>query len=230
MNSEQIDLFVEEANGDVYIRIEGVFGFTQEASLKEKITELLDSPGKVWFLDVRQARFTEREYLPMFLDFLEKTKKNGAELVLVFDDDGNRKFFSPYAHLFTIIPDLNSYRQKGVFKKLRSMGVSYSRQTGIRLSPLIALVLIAILFGWFATLFGIVREQNADLRDREAHLAEMSRDAERMQNELEYLQSVIGPLKNLGLVVDSTTLKKSSARIRSWTRYLDRLEGERREK
>lgn len=230
MNSEQIDLFVEESGSEIHIRIVGVFGFTQMAPLREKVMGLLDGPGKLWFLDVRQARFTIQEYLSMFLDFLSKAKGNGANLVLVFDDEAHREFFSPYIHLFTIVPDLKSYRKKGLLKALRKAGVSYSRQTGIRMSPLIALLFILILLGWFLAFYGIIREQGEEIREKEAYLMEMNQDAERMQSELDYLESILGPLKNLGLVIDSTTSKKSKARIRNWTKYLERLEDSRREK
>lgn len=117
-----------------------------------------------------------------------------------------------------------------MLKALRKAGVSYSRQTGIRMSPLIALLLILILLGWFVAFYGIIREQSEEIREKEAYLVQMNQDAERMQSELDYLESIIGPLKNLGLVIDSTTSKKSKARIRNWTKYLERLEDSRREK
>ena len=75
MNSEQIDLFVEESDQEVYVRISGTFGFTQFAPLREKVNRIMDGPGKRWFLDVDRARFTDKEYLKLFLDFLEKAKQ-----------------------------------------------------------------------------------------------------------------------------------------------------------
>ena len=91
-------------------------------------------------------------------------------------------------------------------------------------------MLIFVLLGWFFTLYGIIRGQQEEIRVREAHVLEMEQETERMRNELDYLQSMIGPLKNLGLIIDSTTSKRSETRIRNWTKYLDRLETRRREK
>lgn len=230
MNAERIDLLVEESAGKIYIRICGTFGFTQQASFREKVMSLLDGPGKIWFLDIDKARFTEEEYLPMFLDFLEKCKRKEAELVLVFRGEDNRKYFSVYSHIFTITENWKTYRRPGIFKTLVSAGVSYSRQTGVRMSPIIAMVLIIVFVCWFVTLYGIIRSQGEDLRAREKRLVELENESREMQGELEYLQLMIGPLKNLGLVVDSTTSKKAEIRIRSWTKYLDRLEERRREK
>lgn len=230
MNSEQIDLFVEEIPHGVYIRISGTFGFTQLAPLREKVMSLLKGPGKIFFLDVDKARFCEEEYITLFLNFLEKSKEKDAELVLVFSGEANKKFFSAYAHVFTITQNWKTYHQTGILGALRAVGVSYSKQTGIRLSPIIAIILLLILAGWFFTLYGMIRSQNAELQLRETRLLEMDEESQRLQSELDYLQSVIGPLKNLGLVVDSTTSKKSEARIRSWTKYLDRLEERRRER
>lgn len=230
MKSEQIDLFVEECGADVYIRIGGTFGFTQLASLREKIFGLLDGPGKVWFLDIERARFTIPDYVSMFLDFLERIRQKNAELVLIFENAENEKYFSQYAHIFTIVQNDKAYRKTGILKALKTVGLTYSRQTGIRMSLFVAVFLGVILFGWFITLFGIVRSQGVDIRIREARLAEMERESLQMQADLDYLQSMVGPLKNLGLIVDSTTSKKSEVRIRSWTRHLDRLEDRRGEK
>ena len=230
MNAEQIDLFIEEIKDGLYLRICGTFGFTQLASLREKVTGLLNKPGKIFFLDIDKARFCDEEYQSLFLFFLEKAKQNGTELVLVFSGEENKAFFSSYAHIFTITQNWKNFRQSGIFATLKKMGVSYSRQTGIRLSPLIAVLLIGILVGHFFALYGIIRNQNRELRLREERLLEMDKEAQSMQNELDYLQSVIGPLKNLGLIVDSTTSKKTEIRVRNWTKYLDRLEDRRREK
>lgn len=230
MNAEQIDLFVEESAGEIYIRISGTFGFSQQASFREKVMSLLDGPGKIWFLDIDKARFTEEEYLSMFLDFLEKCKQKNAELVLIFRGEENRNYFSRYSHIFTVTENWKKYQRPGIFKTLVTAGVSYSKQTGIRMSPIIAMILVVVFICWLVTLYGIIRSQGEDIRTRENRLVELENESREMQGELEYLQSMIGPLKNLGLVVDSTTSKKAEVRIRSWTKYLDRLEERRREK
>lgn len=230
MKSEQFDLFVEEAAGEIYIRTCGTFGFTQQAAFREKVLSLLEGPGKIWFLDIDKARFTEEEYLPMFLDFLDRCKQKNAELVLVFCGEENRKYFNQYSHIFTIAESWKKYRRPGLFNALVSAGVSYSKKTGIRISPTIAMILVAVVVGWLFALFGIIRSQGADIRARENRLVELESESREMQGELEYLQSIIGPLKNLGLIVDSTTSRKAELRIRSWTKYLDRLEDRRREK
>ena len=230
MNSEQIDLFVEESDQEVYVRISGTLGFTQFAPLREKVNRIMDGPGKRWFLDVDRARFTDKEYLKLFLDFLEKAKQKDTELVLVYNGDENKNFFAPYAHIFAVTGNWKTYRRKGVLAAIGAVGAYYNKQTGIRLSPFVALVLIFVLLGWFFTLYGIIRGQQEEIRVREAHVLEMEQETERMRNELDYLQSMIGPLKNLGLIIDSTTSKRSETRIRNWTKYLDRLETRRREK
>ncbi len=126
--------------------------------------------------------------------------------------------------------DWKKYRRPGLFNALVLAGVSYSKRTGIRISPTIAMILVAIVVCWFLALYGIIRSQGADIRARENRLVELEGESREMQGELEYLQSIIGPLKNLGLIVDSTTSRKAELRIRSWTKYLDRLEDRRREK
>ncbi|MBP5248215.1 MAG: hypothetical protein J6Z31_10225 [Fibrobacter sp.] len=230
MNSEQIDLFVEESGNEVYVRISGTFGFTQFAPLREKVNRLMEGPGKIWFLDIDNARFTDKEYLKLFLSFLEKAKERDAELVLVFNDEENKKFFEPYLHIFSITGNCKTYRRKGILAAIGALGAYYSKQTGIRLSPFIALVLIVVLFCWFFTLYGIIRGQKEEIQMRDVRLIEMEQETQRIRNELDYLQSTIGPLKNLGLIVDSTTSQQSKVRIRNWTKYLDKLEERRREK
>ena len=164
MNSEQIDLFIEESGNEVYVRISGTFGFTQFAPLREKVNRLMEGPGKIWFLDIDNARFTDKEYLKLFLSFLEKAKERDAELVLVFNGEENKKFFEPYLHIFSITGNYKTYRRKGVLAVISAIGASYSKQTGIRLSPFIALILIVVLFCWFFTLYGIIRGQKEEIQ------------------------------------------------------------------
>lgn len=83
MNAEQIDLFIEEIKDGLYLRICGTFGFTQLASLREKVTGLLNKPGKIFFLDIDKARFCDEEYQSLFL-FWKRRSKMGRNWFLFF--------------------------------------------------------------------------------------------------------------------------------------------------
>ncbi|MFA6835208.1 MAG: hypothetical protein WCR04_02235 [Fibrobacteraceae bacterium] len=229
MKADLIDLFVEESGDEVYIRLKGTFGFTQLAPVREKIEMLLSGPGKIWFLDVDKARFTIQEYLPMFLDFLEKIKQKEGLFVLLFKGDSNKRFFNPYSHIFEIHPSRAAYRKTGFFKILKKVGATYSKQTGLRLSPGIAVFLLIILLGWFATLFAIIQNQATEIQERDASVMEMETQRHRLQSELEDLQAMVGPLRHLGLIVDSNSVSLNS-KVNNWTNYLDMLERERRAK
>jgi anti-anti-sigma factor len=227
MKADLIDIFIEESGDDVYIRLQGTLGFMQLAAVREKIEMLIGGPGKFWFLDLEKVRFVDDEYLQLFLTVLNRIKKKEGTLVLLFDNAENIAYFSKFANIFEIYPSRDAYRRSGLLKQLKLVGATYSKQTGLRLSPGISVFLLILLVGWFLTLFSIIQNQSEEIREQKAQRMELENQKHQMVQEIDELRSMIGPLRHLGLVVDSAT-SRSFENISDWVTYLEMLESRRR--
>jgi competence protein ComGC len=82
--------------------------------------------------------------------------------------------------------------------------------------------------GWIVTLFLIIAAQGKDITDKQAQIMVLQAQRERYIQEIDKLESSIGPLKKLGVVEDTAQLNSFGA-IRDWVSYLKHLENTRRE-
>lgn len=105
----------------------------------------------------------------------------------------------------------------------------YSRQTGLRITPWVAITGFLFLAGWFFTLFMIISKQNDELSERQKEITLLESKLRRSVMEIERLESSIGPLQNLGIVGNAEELS-SFGTVKNWILYLDKLDSLRREK
>ena len=108
------------------------------------------------------------------------------------------------------------------------MGVYYGKKTGLRLSPSVAIAAAVLITGWIVTLFLIIAAQGKDIANKQAQIMVLQGQRERYIQEIDKLESSIGPLKKLGVVEDTARLNSFGA-IRDWVSYLKHLENVRRE-
>lgn len=229
MSSELIDIVVEDKGDEVIISLSGMFGFREFAAVKEKLERLFQGPGIFFYLNLNKAVFLTPEYLTLFLDLLNSLKKRRTNLILLFSSKENEEYFSRYSSVFEISESLEAYHRKGLASQLRQIGVHYSRQTGLRVTPGVAIGIGLLLFGWFFTLFMIISGQNEELAKRQDTITLLESQIRRSTMEIERLESSIGPLQNLGIIGSSEELS-SFGMVRDWILYLDRLDSLRREK
>ncbi len=222
-----MNLSVEESGNDVIITLSGMFGVRELTILKNKLDMLLRGPGIFFFLNLQKAVFLDEEYLKLFLQILSTLKKRNARLILLFSNVENEKFFAPYASVFEIASSRENFQKSGFVRQLRQVGVYYSKQTGIRIAPSAAIALGTLLFGWFVTLLFIISSQNAELAERRERIAILEKETERSLREIERLESMVVPLRNLNLAETEETTAFGA--IRDWIYYLDRLDSLRRE-
>ena len=108
------------------------------------------------------------------------------------------------------------------------MGVYYGKKTGLRLSPSVAIAAGVLIMGWLVTLFLIIAAQGKDIADKQSQIMALESQRDRYVQEIDKLESSIGPLKKLGVVEDTSQLNSFGA-IRDWVSYLKHLENTRRE-
>lgn len=226
--ADLMDIVVEDDGEEVVIALSGTFGVRELAPLREKLERLLSGPGVFFFLDLENSTFLDDDYLILFLDLLNTLKKRKARLVLLFSGAQNQAYFARYSAVFEIAESRSSFRRTTLVTQLRQVGLHYSKQTGLRVTPAVAIACGIILLGWFVTLLGIIAMQNHELSERRAEIISLENENRLSVHEIERLESSIGPLRNLGIVGGKEELSTFGT-VRDWFTYLDKLDSLRSE-
>lgn len=227
MRADRIGLEVEDDGEEIRIRLRGEFDHTHLAAITEKLGLLAEGPGRIWFLDLEQARFRSPAYLETMLDLLERIRAKQGRMVMLFDNKENWAFFRRYAHVFSIHNNREDFQRSGFLRRLRQLGIYSSRRTGIRLTPGVSILLAIVFMGWLLTLFSMIRFQEEEIRLREQMVLELETDLRKSQQELIELRTAIGPLRDLGLLRD-TVSGNELRNLGDWVEYLERMETRRR--
>lgn len=229
MRADLIDIQVETKDEDVVIALSGILGKFQVSAVREKIDMLTKGSGCFIYLDLQHARFKVDDYLEMFLELLNKINAQGSTLILIFNSEELNHYFAKYRNIFEIHSSRESYKNSGLLKQLRQIGIHYAKKTGLRLSPSVAIASILLVIGWMITLFLIIAAQGRDIAGKQAEIIALQGQRDRYVQEIEKLESSIGPLRKLGVVQDTSLLNTFGA-IQDWASYLEYLENNRREK
>lgn len=228
MRADLIDIQIEDFGNDVEISLSGSLSKAQLSAVREKLDSLMSGPGVFFFLNLERAHFAVDDYLEMFLDLMNKTRERNSTMVLLFRNEELLEYFSRYKNIFEIHESREAYKSSGLSKQLKQVGVYYGKKTGLRLSPSVAIAAGVLIMGWLVTLFLIIAAQGKDIADKQSQIMALESQRDRYVQEIDKLESSIGPLKKLGVVEDTSQLNSFGA-IRDWVSYLKHLENTRRE-
>lgn len=228
MRADLIDIQIEDFGNDVEISLSGSLSKAQLSAVREKLDSLMAGPGVFFFLNLERAHFAVDDYLEMFLDLMNKTRERNSTMVLLFRNEELLEYFSRYKNIFEIHESREAYKSSGLSKQLKQVGVYYGKKTGLRLSPSVAIAAGVLIMGWLITLFLIIAAQGKDIADKQSQIMALESQRDRYVQEIDKLESSIGPLKRLGVVEDTSQLNSFGA-IRDWVSYLKHLENTRRE-
>jgi len=200
-----LDFAMEIFKNETLLEFKGVLKAEHFIAVKERLFSSVEGFNRIYFVDIEQAKFRDKNYLNMFLEFLNFVKGKDSELVLLFHNEDCADFFSPFFSIFKIYDSRDSYRKNaGFWEKLKATGITYQRSTGLRLAPGVAIVFLFLLAGWFLTLFSIISRQDGDIRDREVILNELQNKYIRSVQALEDLKASVAPLKSMGFDIDTS--------------------------
>lgn len=228
MRADLIDIQIEDFGNDVEISLSGSLSKAQLSAVREKLDSLMSGPGVFFFLNLERAHFAVDDYLEMFLDLMNKTRERNSTMVLLFRNEELLEYFSRYKNIFEIHESREAYKSSGLSKQLKQVGIYYGKKTGLRLSPSVAIAAGVLIMGWLVTLFLIIAAQGKDIADKQSQIMTLQSQRDRYVQEIDKLESSIGPLKKLGVVEDTSQLN-SFGTIRDWVSYLKHLENTRRE-
>jgi anti-anti-sigma regulatory factor len=217
--SEILDFAMEISKNEILLEFKGVLRTQHLAAVRDKLYSSVEGANKIYFVNIEQVKFRDKNYLNMFLEFFNFVRGKDSELVIIFHNEENAEFFGPFFHVFKIHDSKDSYRKNtGFWEKLRIAGITYQRSTGLRLGPGVAIVFLFLLAGWLLTLFSIISTQDKDIREREATLNELQHKYTRSVQALEDLKTSVAPLKSMGFEID--TIGKPLGAITDWEEFL----------
>jgi hypothetical protein len=179
-------------------------------------------------LNLQNAHFTSDDYLDVFLELLNRVKSQKSTLILIFDSMELYDYFEKYLNIFEVYENRNAYKKSGTKKQLQQIGLYYGLRSGITVSSGVAVAFLSLILGWIVTLLIIISTQGRELSDKQAQIIALQNQKDRYINEIDKLESSIGPLLKLGVVQD-TTMLSSFGLIQDWVGYLEYLENTRRE-
>jgi anti-anti-sigma factor len=219
--SEALDFAMEVSKNETLLELRGLLKAEHLPAVREKLFSSIDGTNKTYFVNIEQVKFRDENYLTMFLELLNFVKGKNSELVIIFHNEANRKFFYQFFNVFKIYDSRDSYRKEdsGIWEKLRATGITYQRSTGLRLAPGVAIVFLVLLAGWLLTLFSIISRQDQDIRLREESLSKLQSEYNYSIRALEELKASIGPLRSLGFDIDTSETLPLGA-ITDWDEFL----------
>jgi anti-anti-sigma regulatory factor len=218
--SRSLDFAMEFSRNEISLEFKGVLKTEHFEAVRSELFSSVEGLNKIYFVNIEQVRFKDKNYLNMFLEFLNFVRGKNSELIILFHNEQCVKFFSPFFNVFKIYDSKDSYRKNiGFWEKLKIMGVTYQRSTGLRLAPGIAIIFLVLLAGWFLTLFSIISNQDKDIREREAILSELQNKYIHSVQSLENLKTSVAPLKSMGFDIDTSENPPPGA-ISDWEEFL----------
>lgn len=215
-----IDFAMEVFKNETLLEFKGDLKSEHFSAVRELLFSSVEGSNKVYFVNIEQVRFKDKNYLSMFLDFLNFVNGKESELVFIFRNESCARFFGPFFNIFKIYDSKESYRKNtGLWEKLKATGITYQRSTGLRLAPGVAVVFLVLLAGWLLTLFSIISSQDQDIRDREVMLNELQNKYKRSIQALDDLKASVAPLRSMGFDVD-TSRRVPLGAISDWEEFL----------
>jgi len=218
--SGNIDFAMEISKQETLLEFKGILKTEHFSAVRERLFSSVEGFNKIYFVEIEQVKFKDKNYLNMFLEFFNFVKGKDSELVIIFHNEDCADFFRPFFNIFKIYDSRDSYRKNaGFWEKLKATGITYQRSTGLRLAPGVAIVFLFLLAGWLLTLFSIISSQDKDIRDREVILNEMQSKYMRSAQALEDLKASVAPLKGMGFNIDTSGGVPLGA-ISNWEEFL----------
>lgn len=206
MKTNRLEIAIEKGSGDlVVLLLSGIFYREALPMVKGTVQRLVEDGYRRIAIEMQWVELRDPEIREGFISIFNDMKGRGGDIVLLSHRDDLLQYFASIRNLIDIYPSLADYRRSGFWSTLRRQGVAYSKKTGVRLSFPMAVILLALVTGWLATLVFNLFSQKERLDRQQQLIAQL--EGERLELEREYvvLQQKLAPLAQLGLTSDSLT-------------------------
>lgn len=195
MTPDRLDFSLYETAGLLVIAPSGRLDADSGAALRAKVQSLAENRRPV-VLDLLRVASISDEAVLQFLSMESDLRGTGGELALVVTAEESLARLAPWRNLFQIHPSLASILATG----FQGRGIKWSRRTGFRIAPPVAITLGVILAGWMATLMILVIWQFRALQLEGGELEKLRGEETRARQEIADYQERLKPLEDLGLL------------------------------
>jgi anti-anti-sigma regulatory factor len=192
---DRLDFSLYETSGLLVIAPSGRLDADSGAALRAKVQSLAESRRSV-VLDLLRVVSISDEAVLQILSLESDLRGAGGELALLVTSDDALARLEPWRNLFQIHPSLASLLATG----FQGRGFKWSRRTGFRLAPPVAITLGAILAGWMATLMILVIWQFRMLQAEGSELERLRGEEAKARQQIAAYQERLKPLEDLGLL------------------------------
>ena len=200
MTPDRLDFSLYETSGLLVIAPSGRLDADSGAALRAKVQSLAQSRRTV-VLDLLRVVSISDEAVLQVLSLESDLRGAGGELALLVTSDDALARLEPWRNLFQIHPSLASLLATG----FQGRGIKWSRRTGFRLAPPVAIALGAILAGWMATLMVLVLWQFRALQAEGGELERLRSEEAKARQTIARFQERLKPLEDLGLLDEPRT-------------------------
>lgn len=207
MRFETLDIIIEGRNDTVFLFLSGAFHKELIPQMREKFAILLQDGNRRFMVNMENVTYIDESVVQMFLQILNSVKAKGGELGLIFKNETLTRAFAPFFNLIPVYPDDSTAAPTGLLATLRRRGVLLSRKTGVRISRPVAIFVLIVLCGWFATLLFIIRLQNSHLKEQQQELYELTTYKQHAIIEINRMQERLRPMEQLGILKDTIAQK-----------------------
>lgn len=217
MTPDRLDFSLYETSGLLVIAPSGRLDGDTGAALRAKVQSLAQSRRSV-VLDLLRVASISDEAVLQILSLESDLRGAGGELALLVTSDDALERLEPWRNLFQIHPSLASLLATG----FQGRGIKWSRRTGFRLAPPVAIALGAILAGWMATLMVLVLWQFRALQAEGGELERLRGEETKARQTIAQYEERLKPLEDLGLL-DEPRIRSGHLRLPSPTPAEDSL-------
>jgi anti-anti-sigma regulatory factor len=204
MNSEALEIKIEEWNHQIALCLGGRFHSEQIPNIREKINALLLGDNRNLILDLTDVSEMD-ESVPLFLlEMMNSVRSKQGEIKMICPPASPvMERLEKYKNIFNLYPHRKSLFSGGFIKKLQTRGIILSRKTGIRISRPVAVLLTVAIVGWFLSLLGILLMQGSQIKNQKNELNNLRHWKQKTEERLQVLQERLKPLEDLGVITDT---------------------------
>lgn len=190
-----VDFSLWEQGGTVVMALSGPLDALVVATLRGRLEEMAQ-PDRPVVLDLLRVPSIAEDALLALLSLQSDLKGRGTEIVLVATSTEVLERLTPYRHLFSVHPSVQSLLATG----FQTRGIRWSRRTGVRMAAPMAAFLALLLAGWITTLLLVVVWQFREMRLASVELEALRATTEREKRVIVDLEARMKPLEDLGLL------------------------------
>ena len=190
-----VDFSLWEQGGTVVMALSGPLDAPVVATLRGRLEEMAQ-PDRPVVLDLLRVPSIAEDALLALLSLQSDLKGRGTEIVLVATSTEVLERLTPYRHLFSVHPSVQSLLATG----FQTRGIRWSRRTGVRMAAPMAAFLALLLAGWITTLLLVVVWQFREMRSASVELEALRATTVREKRTIADLEARMKPLEDLGLL------------------------------